>query len=61
MAFEEGKEQLTCPECGAEHAAKWSRMPVRERARIGCRACPGILYSGNTVRDYYEVRLIHRG
>lgn len=57
MAFEEGKELLTCKECGAAHLAKWSRMPVRERQVVPCQACDGRLYEGNTVRDYYEVVL----
>lgn len=57
MAFEEGTQELTCAACGAVHKARWSRMPVRERARVPCEKCRGTLYEGNTVRDYFEVRL----
>lgn len=58
MAFEEGTEILTCPNCKARHSAKWSRMPVREMQTIRCDACRGILHSRSSVRDYYEVNLI---
>ena len=57
MAFEEGIEELACQACGAKHHARWSRMPVRERVRLDCKACGGILYEGKTVRDYGEPRL----
>lgn len=58
MAFEESSGRLTCPSCGAEHEAKWSRMPVRERATLRCQACRSVLYEGSTVRDYYQVTLL---
>jgi hypothetical protein len=57
MAFEEGTDRLICPDCGAEHVAKWSRMPVREMQTVGCKACGGILFKGRTVHDYFEVDL----
>jgi hypothetical protein len=59
MAFEEGTERLVCSACGAEHAARWSRMPVREHTVIRCMGCNAILYGGNTVRDYFQVTLLH--
>lgn len=57
MAFEEGTEELTCPACGAKHTAQWSRMPVRERTVLKCKACGGILYEGKRHRLYDEPRL----
>lgn len=58
MAFEEGTQELTCPECAAQHRLRWYRMPVRERMTIPCRSCGGILFAGNSTHEYYEVRLI---
>lgn len=57
MAFEDGTHQRTCPSCGAVHAMKWHRMPVREEMRIGCMVCRGTLFNGKTLCDYYDVRL----
>lgn len=58
MAFEEGSAELSCPSCSADHIAKWSRMPVREQQRIRCKACKGVLFEGNTHRDYFQVNLV---
>jgi transposase-like protein len=57
MAFEEGKAQLVCPSCGAEHTARWSRIPVSDLERIRCRSCQGILYERRANRVYFDVEL----
>jgi hypothetical protein len=57
MAFEEGADRLTCPACGAEHIARWSRTPVREWQLIRCKSCPGILLQMKTVHDYFDLEL----
>jgi transposase-like protein len=57
MAFEEGTARLVCPACGAEHKARWSRIPVREVERISCQSCHGILLQENTIRAYFDVEL----
>lgn len=57
MAFQEGTETLTCPDCGAKHTARWSRMPFRESQKVRCRACPGLIVNGKLVHDYYDVTL----
>jgi predicted Zn finger-like uncharacterized protein len=58
MAFEERTEELVCPTCGAKHRVRWSRMPVRERSTVECLSCTGLLFAGNTVKDYYQVDLL---
>lgn len=57
MAFEDGTMALTCPDCKAEHLARWSRMPVRERQQLRCKACKAVLYEGNTVKDFVDLNL----
>lgn len=57
MAFEDRTDELTCQACGAKHVAKWSRMPMKEPHRIGCRRCRAILVEGASVRDYHDVYL----
>lgn len=57
MAFEEGTERLACPECGAEHIARWYRLPVRDAFHLKCRKCGETLQSGKGVRDYTRVEL----
>ncbi len=58
MAFEDSTEVMTCHACKADHSVKWSRMPVRERLTVRCKACGDVLFEGNTVRDYYDVILL---
>lgn len=57
MAFEEGTMPLTCRDCGAQHLARWSRMPVRERQQLRCKTCKGVLFEGNTVKDFTDLTL----
>lgn len=56
MAFEEGTEKITCPDCGMLHKAKWYRLPVREPIKVHCKACDAVMRSAKTVRDYYDVQ-----
>lgn len=58
MAFEEGTDQLDCKACGAEHKARWYRMPVRDSAKLGCKKCGGVLFEGKSIREYHEVTLL---
>lgn len=57
MAFQEGKSEMTCPNCGAEHTVPWSRIPVREPFRPTCRKCGGVLAEGKGVQDYETPQL----
>ena len=58
MAFEEGTEHFTCLTCGAEHIARWYRMPVKDRALIKCQACRAVILDRNGLRDYFDFKLI---
>lgn len=58
MAFEEGTKVLVCPTCKAQYQARWSRMVVREWQHLPCKACGGVLVSGNSTIDYFDVQLI---
>ena len=58
MAFEEKNVSLECKMCGAEHSARYSRQIVREELTIKCIKCRGILFSGNTTADYFNVTLV---
>lgn len=58
MAFETGTDRLTCPECGAQHDAKWHRMPFKEHQVQLCHACSTPLIQGNSVKDYVRVVLV---
>jgi hypothetical protein len=58
MAFEEGKDLLTCSACGAVHEARWSRMPVCEPMKVTCRACKAVIFDcRRTWKDYCDVSL----
>ena len=60
MAFQEGIETLICRQCGAEHKARWYRLPVKEPYSVRCRACRAILAEGNGTLDYFEIELVKR-
>lgn len=57
MAFEERTVQMTCPACETNHAVRWARMPVREISTVKCIKCDTVMFHGNTVLDYHQVRL----
>lgn len=58
MAFEEGKDQITCGSCGAAHELKWSRMPVCEPMKVTCLACRAVIFDRRrTWKYYYHVSL----
>lgn len=58
MAFEDGTSRKECPECGAWHELKWSRMPVREWATVRCQVCAAFVVNGKTLHDYHQVTLL---
>lgn len=58
MAFENGTDELQCPDCRAKHEAEWHRIPVREPYRLICKKCGSTIASGKGVKDYVSVRLL---
>jgi hypothetical protein len=58
MAFQEGTDEIVCRECGAVHTARWYRMPVKEVLTIRCKACGGVAFAANTLREYTDVTLV---
>lgn len=58
MAFDGKTEFLTCPGCNAVHKARWYRMPVKEHQTIRCKACGNIIFQGNSIKDFADVKLI---
>jgi predicted RNA-binding Zn-ribbon protein involved in translation (DUF1610 family) len=58
MAFQQGTQRMTCPECGAEHDVPWDRIPLREPFHLTCRACGGVLAKGKGIQDFGTPRLV---
>ena len=55
MVFEEGKDQLICPALQRSPRCKVVTDAGAGKGDLKCKARGGILYQGNTVRDYSEV------
>ena len=60
MAFETGTETLICPDCNAEHKAKWYRLPVRDEATADCAVCGTNMVRGRRLRDYIGIELMKK-
>lgn len=58
MAFEDGKVELTCDECGTLHTATWYRMPFREHIVLRCLAGPHDLLRRKTTRGYENLQRV---
>lgn len=61
MAFQEGTDEIVCRACGANHTARWYRMPVKEALTIRCKACGSVIITGNSIREYTDVTLLRPG